>query len=291
LVDNGSEDDSVDFVAKHYPEVHILPLPSNLGFSAANNAAIETSRSEFVALLNNDAVPHPMWLKELVETLHNHPNAGFAASKMLAYENPNLIDRAGDGYTRAGTGLMVGHTRSADQYNQKTWIFGACAGAALYRTEMLDDIGLFDNDFFLLYEDVDLSFRAQLRGYKCIFVPEAVVYHRGSSTIIHDSPLSVYYGHRNLEWTYIKNMPTLLLFRTLLPHIIYDVAAFFYFALNGRSGEFMRSKWDAFKGLRRMLHKRRWIQANKKVDNAYVWGLLEKEFLFHRLKRRTKKVT
>ncbi len=81
-------------------------------------------------------------------------------------------------------------------------MFGACAGAALYRTQMLNDIGLFDEDFFLVYEDVDLSFRAQLRDYKCIYVPDAVVYHQAGSSIGDDSPISVYYSHRNLEWVY-----------------------------------------------------------------------------------------
>jgi GT2 family glycosyltransferase len=130
--------------------------------------------------------------ESLIGALESCPEAGFAASKMLYYDNPEIIDRAGDSYTRAGAG---------------EWIFGACAGAALYRTRMLRDTGIFDEDFFLLYEDVDLSFKAQLKGYKCLYVPEAIVHHKASSSIIYDSPTSVYYGHRNLEWVYIKNMP------------------------------------------------------------------------------------
>ncbi len=289
LVDNGSEDGSVGFVVKNYPEVQTIALPLNLGFSAANNAVLKTARTEFVALLNNDAVPHPMWLKELVEAIKNHPDAGFAASKMVSYDNPERIDRAGDAYTKAGTGLLRGYERPVNTYNNLGWIFGACAGAALYRTEMFDDIGFFDKDFFLLYEDVDLSFRAQLNGYKCLYVPKAIVYHKGSSTIIYDSPISVYYGHRNLEWTYIKNMPTNLILRTLFPHIIYDIAAFFYFVTLGRGREFIRAKRDALKGLKKMFRKRRWIQAHKKVDDKYVWSLLEKESLFHRFTRRIPK--
>ena len=93
---------------------------------------------------------------------------------------------------------------------------------------------------FLLYEDVDLSFRAQLKGYKCLYVPEAVVYYKGSSSIIYDSPASVYYSHRNPEWVYIKNMPAGLILRTIFPHIIYDMAAFFFFTARGRSKDFIR---------------------------------------------------
>ncbi|MCK4467746.1 MAG: glycosyltransferase family 2 protein, partial [Desulfobacterales bacterium] len=234
FVDNGSNDGSIDFVIRNYPEVKTIALPRNVGFSVANNIAIKTVKTEYVALLNNDAVADPLWLKTLVEALEEHSEAGFAASKMLFYDNPEIIDRAGDAYTRAGTGLLRGRGMNADSYNGRGWVFGACAGAALYRTRMLRDVGLFDEDFFLVYEDVDLSFRAQLRGYKCLYVPEAIVYHKGSGSIIYDSPTSVYYGHRNLEWVYIKNMPAGLILRTIFPHIIYDMAAFFFFIARGR---------------------------------------------------------
>jgi GT2 family glycosyltransferase len=286
LVDNGSRDGSIDFVRGNYPEVNTIALSRNVGFASATNLAIEKSTSEFVALLNNDAVPHPQWLKELVDALKTHPEAGFAASKMLLYHRPELIDRAGDGYTRSGTGVMRGHLESAERHRHKEWIFGACGGAALYRAGMLNDIGLFDDDFFLLYEDVDLSFRAQLKGYRCVYVPGALVYHRGSRTIVRDSTLSVYYGHRNLEWTYLKNMPRGLLFRTLISHILYDMAALLFFTARGRGKDFMRSKGDALKGLKGVLQKRKLIQRNKRVDDQYLWGLLEKESFVHRLKRR-----
>ena len=286
LVDNGSIDGSVDFVTQTYPEVRTIALSKNTGFSAANNIALENMETEYVALLNNDAVTHPLWLKTLVEALEEHPEAGLAASKMLFYDNPNVIDRAGDAYTRAGTGLLRGRGVSADKCNRQEWVFGACAGAALYRAEMLNDIGLFDDDFFLLYEDVDLSFRAQLAGYRCLYVPEAVVYHRASSSIVYDSSISVYYSHRNLEWVYIKNMPARLILKTILQHVIYDIASFFYFVVRGRGRDFVKAKRDALKGLKKTLKKRRRIQADRKVDDSYIWALLNKELFIHRLTRR-----
>ena len=149
LVDNGSNDGSIDFVNRNYPEVRTIALSKNVGFSAANNIALQTVQTKYVALLNNDAVPHPLWLKSLIEALESHTEAGFAASKMLFYDNPETIDRAGDTYTRAGTGLLRGRGNSKSNYNKQEWIFGACAGAALYRTLMLKDIGLFDENFFL----------------------------------------------------------------------------------------------------------------------------------------------
>jgi len=286
LVDNGSDDGSVDFVKRNYPEVKIVALSKNLGFATANNIVLKTVQTEYVGLLNNDAVPHPLWLKILSEVLESNPEAGFAASKMLFCDNPRAIDRAGDAYTRAGTGLLRGRGKPADNYNKQEWIFGACAGAALYRILMLNDIGLFDEDFFLVYEDVDLSFRAQLKGYRCLFVPEAVVYHKASSSIVYDSPISIYYSHRNLEWVYIKNMPSNLILKTIWLHIIYDIAAFFFFAANGRIKEFIKAKRDALKGVKKILKKRRHIQSNRRVDDNYIWGLLEKELFLPRLTRR-----
>lgn len=289
LVDNGSTDGSIDFVTRNYPEVKTVALRKNFGFSAANNIALRTVEAEYVALLNNDAVAHPLWVQSLMEALECHPEAGCAASKMLFYDNSAIIDRAGDAYTKAGTGLLRGRGRPASNYDRQEWIFGACAGAALYRTRMLNDVGLFDEDFFLLYEDVDVSFRAQLKGYKCLYVPEAVVYHMASSSIVYDSPISVYYSHRNLEWVYIQNMPASLIPKTICSHLIYDMAAFFYFAANGRIKEFIKAKRDALKGLKRALQKRRQIQDNRRVDDNYIWGLLEKELFFPRLTRRLRK--
>ena len=288
LVDNASTDGSVDFVSHHYPEVEIFALPENLGFSLANNIALQTVSTEYVALLNNDAVAHPLWLKSLVAALREHPQAGFAASKMLFYDAPTTIDRAGDAYTRAGTGCLRGRGEQASRYNKLAWIFGACAGASLYRRKMLDDIGLFDEDFFLLYEDVDLSFRAQLKGYKCLYVPEAIVYHKASSSIVHDSEVSVYFSHRNLEWVYLQNMPARLILRTILPHIAYDLGALLFFSTRGRFRDFLRAKLDALKGLNKALGKRRQVQATRRVDNTYLWNLLDQESFRSRLSRRAR---
>ena len=286
MVDNGSNDGSIDFVTHNYPEVNTISLAENLGFSSANNIALRKIHSNYVAFLNNDAVPDPSWLNTLVKALEHCPQAGFAASKMLFQDEPKMIDRAGDSYTTAGAGLLRGRGRSANNYNKQEWIFGSCAGSAFFRIEVLRDVGFFDEDFFILYEDVDLSFRAQLRGYRCLYIPEAVVYHKASSSIAYDSPVSVYYSHRNLEWVYIKNMPSGLLFRTLWLHIVYNVFAFFFFAAKGRIKEFAKAKRDALKGLKRVLKKRRLIQRNRKVDNAYIWALLDKETFFPRLVRR-----
>ncbi|MHC4105542.1 MAG: glycosyltransferase family 2 protein [Planctomycetota bacterium] len=283
LVDNGSNDGSIDFVRQNYPEVRLITLKENLGFAVANNIALRTVQSRYAALLNNDAVPHTLWLEKLAGSLEAHPEAGLAGSKMLFSHNPAIIDRAGDCYTKAGTALLRGRAKPANNFNKPEWIFGACAGAALYRTRMLADIGLFDEDFFLLYEDVDLCFRAQLRGYKCLYVPDAIVYHKAGSSIGDDSPISVYYSHRNLEWVYIQNMPSSLIKKTILNHLVYTIAAFIFFVARGRATDFIRAKWHALKGLKRAIKKRGQIQNSKKVVDEYIWGILENESFLPRL--------
>jgi GT2 family glycosyltransferase len=286
LVDNASDDGSLEFVHEHYPEVKTIDLPENFGFAVANNRAIESVKDEYVALLNNDAIPFPTWLENLVKTLEKYPEAGFVASKMLLYDRPDIIDRAGDIYTTAATALLNGRGESSKKFSKPEKVFGACAGAALYRRRMLDEIGLFDKDFFLLYEDVDLSFRAQLSGYQCIFASDAIVYHKAGSSIGDDSPISVYYSHRNLEWVYIHNMPGSLIKKSIVGHLIYNVAAFFFFLAKGRGADFIKAKWHALQGLKRALAKRKHIQKKKIVTDDYIWSLFEKERLLPRLTRR-----
>jgi GT2 family glycosyltransferase len=286
VVDNGSEDDSVAFVSSTYPKVNLVSLKDNIGFACANNMAIQNSRSTYVALINNDAYAKPAWLEELVDALEKKPEAGMAASKMLYADNPEIIDRVGDGYSLAGAGILRGRGKDKTDYSRPEWIFGACAGAALYRRDMLEKVGLFDENFFLLYEDVDLSFRAQLAGYKCIFVPNAIVYHHASQTIRRDSETSIYFGHRNLEWTYIHNMPGQLIARTLIPHCLYIVFSFLFFTSKGQLKIFLKAKKDALIGFNKAIRRRKYIQQHRKVDSRYFWQLLSSEFFVSRYKRR-----
>jgi GT2 family glycosyltransferase len=182
VVDNGSNDDSVEFLKISFPSVTVVALDKNYGFAKANNIGIRLASGSRIALLNNDTVVDSQWLEELNHALNNHPEVGFCASKMLMYRDPNIIDSAGDmlGIAKA---YKRGHGRpNGTEFNETEYVFGACAGAAIYRSEMLNDIGLFDETFVTNLEDVDLSFRAQLVGYKCMYVPSAVVYHKVGET-------------------------------------------------------------------------------------------------------------
>ena len=289
LVDNGSSDGSLELISEVYPEIKVISLSENMGFAAANNAAFSQAKTKYIALLNNDAVAHPHWLKHMTEGLENDPSAGFAAARIVYDDNREIIDRAGDGYSTAGAGVLRGRGAKAKEYAQTQYIFGACAAAAMYRKAMLDHVGFFDPEFFLINEDVDLGFRGQISGYRCLYIPEAIVYHKVSSSIIRDSPVSIYYGHRNLEWVYFQNMPAGLLLRSLWSHALYDLAAFLYFACKGLAGPFLRAKWHAVRSFKRVMKNRRRIQSKKCVTNAYLWRLMERERFLPRLAMRIAK--
>ncbi len=288
MVDNGSTDGSIDYVKKYFPSVEIISLSKNMGFSAANNIAINRAKTEFVALLNNDAVAHENWLSHLVNSIEKYPEAGFLASKMLFYDDPTCIDRAGDAYSWAGAGILRGRGQVSEAFDQVEWVFGACAGAALYRKSMLEEIGLFDEDFFLLYEDVDLSFRAQLNGYRCLYIPDAIVFHMATKSIGFDSKTSIYYSHRNLEWVYFKSMPYPVLLKSLWLHILYGFFAFVYFAIRGHGYTYVKSKYDALKKIKKIIKIRGYIQSKRCVSSRYIEQLLLKEYFIDRYLKRSK---
>ena len=186
LVDNGSTDGSVDFVHDHFPRVHIMSLNENVGFAKANNSAMIKALNDgaqHIALLNNDTKVDEKWLEHLVAVMESEKDIGICASKMMRMDNPRILDSAGHMF-KWGRIFERGHGEvDARQYDDRLDIIGACAGACLYRKEMLEDIGLFDERFGSYYEDAELSWRAHNRGWRARFVPESIVLHyRGGTT-------------------------------------------------------------------------------------------------------------
>jgi GT2 family glycosyltransferase len=177
--------------------------------------------------------------------------------------------------TRAGGAFKRGHGAPASAYLEQQEVFAACGAAFLIRRDVFELAGGFDEDFFLSHEDVDLSYRVRLLGYRCVYVPDAVVRHAGSATLGRTSAMSVFYGQRNLEWVYAKNTPGYLLAMTLPLHVVYLAAACVYFTWAGRLGAFVRAKWAALRGLPRMLAKRRQIQRRRRVGARQIWDVLE----------------
>ena len=284
LVDNGSTDGSAAFVGEHFPQVEVIALPENRGFAAGNNVGIRASSSEYIALLNNDAQPEPHWLEALVQALEAHPEVGFCASKMLRADDPQVIDTAGDLFYDYGVGGKRGMDQlDGPEFSRSEYVFGACAGAAIYRRAMLEDIGLFDEDFFLYGEDIDLSFRAQLRGYKCLFVPEARVYHQVAATAGWGSYLSTYYSRRNMLYVLVKNLPTSLLVRYLAPILFYFLASDLVLSLAGYARAVARARRDSFKMIAKMMAKRREIQSARRVSDGYIKSILTRGQLHTRI--------
>jgi len=184
LIDNASSDGSAAWVREHHPEVRVLQRPDNGGFSKAVNAGILAARGEYVALLNNDTAVAAGWLAALVAALDDHRFYDFAASRMILYSAPGRLNAAGDVYM---LGRMAGRNRGFGQplsrYATMERVLGACAGAALYRRALFDEVGLFDEDFFLIGEDTDFSLRCLIAGKRCLYVPAARVRHKLRASI------------------------------------------------------------------------------------------------------------
>jgi GT2 family glycosyltransferase len=266
LVDNGSEDGSAEYVRTHFPEVHLVALSQNLGFCGGNNAGYEHTKGDIVVLLNNDTEVHPDWLLELHNAAARYPNAGSFASKMLYFDERDRLDNCGFGLTSAG--LTVDHGRG--EIDGIAWaeprsVFGACAGAGAYRRSMIEKIGFLDNDFFTFYEDVDLAFRAQLRGYDCVFIPGAIVYHRYRATMNKYRSRQIFLTQRNVEFVYLKNLPFGLMVRSLPQRVLYELGGFLYFAKVGVGTAFLKGKADALRNFPKIIRKRRIIQKEKTV--------------------------
>ena len=276
LVDNGSTDGSVELVSRSFPEVRIVRIPENRGFSAAANAGIRSSDAELVTLLNNDTEQDAGWLESLVQIADTHPGAGFFASKLVDFQNRRTLDGAGDALRRSGLPYRVGHgERDRGQYDEARYVFGACAAAALYRREMLEEIGLFDEDFFAYCEDGDLSFRAQLAGYRCLYVPEAIVYHLGSaSTGGKRSPTATRLGTRNGLWLLVKNLPAPLVPAFLPFFFMGQLSRLTVTAVSGVWRAHFRGLSEGVRLLAPVLKKRREIQKGRKVPVGYLRWLL-----------------
>jgi len=217
VVDDGSGDGTADAVRREFPDTRVVALPRNRGFAAAVNAGIRTSPSELVAILNNDAEAEPGWLGSLVRALDRLPDVDGAASLVLRADEPLTIDAAGDGMSGLFIPYPVGSNERDDgRFDRERSVLAVSGCAALFRRDLFDAIGFFDESFFAYFEDADFSLRAILDGRRFVFVPEGRVRHVGAaSTGGRFSPASVRLSTRNLLFTLAKNLPTPLLVRSI----------------------------------------------------------------------------
>lgn len=258
VVDNGSKDDSVRLLREEFPRVRTVELPENRGFTGGNNAALPHARGEFIATLNNDARPERDWLDRLVEAAAPE-DVGICASRLLV-DGTGVIDSAGDSYLTTMAARKRGTAAEP--------LFSACAGAALYRRRMIDEIGFFDDDFFLIYEDVDLCFRARLRGWRVVYAPEAVVHHQVSHTLHQVPDLHAYYQYRNTEFVWVRNVPARLILRHAPAAALGRLLEAWEAArkLRGRYPLYWRAKLHVLLALPRLLAARRRLQSTRSVS-------------------------
>jgi GT2 family glycosyltransferase/ADP-ribose pyrophosphatase YjhB (NUDIX family) len=276
VVDNASTDGSQAFVSENYPEVHLIALPENRGFTGGCNAGMKAAQGDVIILLNNDTEVEPNWIEEVVAAFDRHPEAGMVASRMLLFDRRDTLHTAGDTYSVDGQAGNRGVWQlDGPRYNREEPVFSACGGSAAYRRSMLDETGFLDDDFFFSMEDIDLAWRAQLAGWRCIYAPGAVVYHHLKAT--GGGATASYYDGRNMLWVIAKNYPGPLL-RRYWRQVFRAQAGLAWEALRAWRGEAARARLRGMlAGLWRMpamLHKRKRIQAGRKESLAVIESLL-----------------
>lgn len=271
VVDNGSADDSVEFIRRQFPEVKVITLDHNKGFAGGVNEGIRCSDAELIFLLNNDTVVDPNCLQELSAAATKYPDISYFATKMLFRNSPGVINAAGDSFGTDGQARNIGIRESDDgRFDKVVEVFGACAGAALYRKTFFQDVGLFDEDFFLIMEDVDLDFRGQLKGHQCFYIPTAVVHHVHSASIVNHSSLQVYHGTRNALFVLAKDMPSALLLKYLWPTLRQKCRMLMDSVFQCQSAAWMRAEMSFLAQLLPMLCKRMSIQSERRVTPATI---------------------
>jgi GT2 family glycosyltransferase len=280
LLDNGSVDESLSLSEAYLPKLslEIVKLGRNKGFAVANNIGARLARGHWLALLNPDAFPEPDWLERLLEAAKTYPHT-FFTSRQIQANNPQYLDGEGDNYYVSGYAWRNNYGQPVYTDTQLKNVFSACGAAALYPRQEFLDAGGFDEDYFSYHEDVDLGFRLRLRGLNCVLVPQAIVYHIGSASTGKRSDFSVYYGHRNLVWTYFKNMPAALFWLYLPLHIGINIFFLIYFTLIGKGNVIWRAKLDAIRGLPMILRKRREVQLQRQIPFAEIHRVMSRNWL------------
>lgn len=268
VVDDCSDDDSVAYLEKEWPQVRIVRLWRRSGVTAAMNACLAAAEDEFVALFNNDMELEPQCLAELVSELERHPDVGSVTPKMLDFVDRSVLDGAGDLLSWRGGGRRRGHaTKDVGRFDIAEEVFGPCGGAAVYRRWALETVGGFDEDYFAYYEDIDWAFRAQLASVRCRYVPTAVLYHHGSATLGYGlSDSNCYQLWRNPIWLIAKCFPALTILRHS-PSLMRGQAGNLFVAVQQRKLRvWLRAISDALRGLPATLRKRRVVQRTRIVS-------------------------
>jgi GT2 family glycosyltransferase len=277
IVDDGSTDDSCEWLCASWPQVRLVEHGRNRGITAALNTCLAEARSELVALLNNDLELDPGFLAELVRALKEHPRAGSASGKLIDYHRRELLDGAGDVLLWRGNGHRRGHGEpDLGQYDRPQAIFGACAGAALYRRAALEEVGPFDESFEAYFEDVDWSLRAQLAGWECRYAPHAIAYHMGSATVGAGlGDFTRYHLWRNGPWVLAKGLPLSLVARHAHQLVLGQAINLAVAVRDRKLAIWWRALRDCLRGMPAVLRKRRALQRARRRSPAELAALID----------------
>jgi len=282
VLNNGNDNPIPDEFYSKFPSVQFYKSEENIGFAAGNNLLLKKTKGyEWIALVNPDAFLQPNWLSKMHSAIIAHPEYSFFASRLIRDSNNEILDGDGDSLHACGWAWRQRHGYFITPgLIEPKEIFSSCAAAALYRRDALEMVGGSDEDFFCYFEDVDLGFRLRLAGYRCLLVPDAIAYHVGSATTGgQHGDFAVYQGHRNLVWTYVKNMPGALFWLCLPLHISLNLVTIIWFSFKGQGTVILKAKKDALCGITRMWNKRREIQRNRIATLVEIWNMLDKSFL------------
>ncbi|MFN8526985.1 MAG: glycosyltransferase family 2 protein [Anaerolineae bacterium] len=276
IADNDSHDGSQELIRTRYPRVQLVQIPVNRGFTGACNAGIWFARGEYVALLNNDTEVDEGWAAAVVDVFDRYPDVGAVASKMMLFDKRDHIHTAGDFFTTSGRpGNRGVWQKDEGQFNVEETVFSACGGSSVYRRTLLDQIGILDDDFFFSGEDVDLGWRAQLAGWRCLYTPHAVVYHHLSAT--GGGVTASFHDGRNLLYILIKNIPAAI-WRTHGSDILQTQITLAAEAIRAWRGKAARARLRGMlAGLLSMpqaWRKRATLQAARRADDAHIESML-----------------
>ena len=250
VVDNASSDGSIEYMRENYPDIELISLNQNYGFSAAVNVGIRHSTTPYVLLLNNDTTVAPEFVDEMIKAIEKSPKIFSVSSKMIQMYHPGLIDSAGDMYTLLGWGYCRGGGLSISNHHTDDIIFSACAGAAIYRRDIFSEIGFFDENHFAYLEDIDVGYRAKIYGYQNTYCSSAIVYHVGSGTSGSKyNTFKVKLSARNSIWLNYKNMPFFQLLLNFIPLVVGYFVKYLFFCKIGFGTDYKNGIKEGIHGL------------------------------------------
>jgi hypothetical protein len=264
-------------IEEKYPDVRLIKNRENMGFAIACNQGIKAATGTYISLLNNDIEVESSWLSKLYDGMERHPECGMGTTKMMFLDQRDVFYNTGDLFHAWSVGGGRGQgEKDVGQYDEEDYVFGACAGAGIYRRDFFEQVGIFDEDFFIFAEDVDINMRGQLQGFKCIYLPEAKVYHIGTATVGLYSDRYIFLCKRNDIFVLIRNYSLRMYFRylwTILKHQFNDIK---YFTDRGQGLVLFKSKLDVFKMLPPMLSRRFRIQSSRTEPDSKIESLIIK---------------